>query len=292
MNQARRAVFWLLLDLKNKNVKVLFSTFLECSFCDNDKYKSLLVSVGVLSCVKSVLKSFFRSFLVFIRYGVSKVAVRFVNKHLKNFLWLQLSAFNSFCTGLKITKCLLNSHGRFTVLGEKCVYCESNPWYHLTAPAKFVQLSRLLHLVNYKSYSSRESVTAFQEIGPSHGARGTRGIRVEKCSLVLKVQLYTDPKNQPSPALVLSVVYLHDHQRLILVKSGDIETNPGPTFQSQSQAVHDVATGGDEHDGQDGQVGQEGRNDPSLTDPASTGSNPRQKVKRSDLQVLSYNVRG
>ena len=165
--------------------------------------------------------------------------------------------------------------------------CESCSWCHLVKElSKFLQFFRLSYWVTYKSYLSREFVRAFQALCLRHGSRGV------KCPFLLNIRLHTDFINHPSPALLLSVVYLHDHQRLILVRSGDIETNPGPSFQSQSQAVYDVIRGGDEHDGQDGQVGQEGRNDPSLTDPASTGSNPRQKVKRSDLQVLSYNVRG
>ena len=72
-------------------------------------------------------------------------------------------------------------------------------------------------------------------------------------------------------------LHLYNHQRVILERSGDIESNPGPYLQAQNNRR------ADEHR-DDGQNHQQ-----SLGDSTHQQESPR---SRCDLQVMTYNVRG
>ena len=306
MNQARRAVFRLLLDLKNKNVKVLFSTFLECSFCDNVKNKGLCVGIGVLRSVICLKKVFLGLVCVSTKDG-GKSAVGFSVNNVNNFpskiFCVRFSISSASVTInrlinrlIKSSRCVPVTCGlyRITGKGENC----NSDWLCNFVVMSLSQyglgaLKCCLLLVVVKDSSFLPSIQLSVQLIHGNDAIYTC---IDDDNDFGHADLKTRVSLQLVLDLVLLIEYVHDHRSVVLVRSGDIETNPGPLFQVMlnaqtpiAQAAIDVARGRDGHDGHDS---HDIHDDQLQPDPVPAARNTHQKVKRTDLQVISHNVRG
>ena len=155
----------------------------------------------------------------------------------------------------KVTKVLENLKVFLCVLGF-AKNGKSNGFIKLVDSAKLFKLARFLYFGNPVDHVSFK-LNEFEDVG----------------KLLVNDRNVKDRRTLHMQFLCVSIVY--NLTKILLMRSGDIESNPGPNFQAHTaHQVHQVH--------QDRTVPHQ---------PPAQASVPG-KSRKSDLQVMSYNIRG
>ena len=265
-------------------MKFRFSTFLRSSFCVQVTFKDLLLSLWLHFGVFDVLNGHFKAFSRSVRNGrvsaveinVNKCGFKRISKCFSSSLKLKLK-LNTF------DKCLSHRVPLYCFRSIRCLrFCQdlhpkvvtdfisvavssdylfnhcnpSLPCYLILEIASEIKVYANRHLNRHFNRYLNDFVLPFDD---------TNSFRTKIVSVSVSRSVHKGSE--------------HDHRKIVLSRSGDIETNPGPLFQLPRTDVIE----------READARQDWRQDAQDTNSRSKHVTSNQK---HDLQVMSYNIRG